>query len=125
MVYGHIKDLTRRAAADKIFRDTFNIAKKLKYGGYQRRYALVVYKCFDKKSSGNGIGNENMLDQKLAEELHNPINGKFKKRKVHANFTDNIWGTNLDDMQLISKSNNVFRFLLHVIDIFSKYGLFF
>ena len=34
---------------------------------------------------------------------------------------DNIWGANLADMQLISKFNKGFRFLLFVIDIFSKY----
>ena len=36
-------------------------------------------------------------------------------------FKDNIWGTDLADMQLISKFNKGFRFLLCVIDIFSKY----
>ena len=34
---------------------------------------------------------------------------------------DNIWGADLVDMQLISKFNESFRFLLFVIDIFSKY----
>ena len=34
---------------------------------------------------------------------------------------DNIWGANLADMQLISKFNKGFGFLLCVIDIFSKY----
>ena len=34
----------------------------------------------------------------------------------------NIWGVDLADMQLISKSNKEFRFLLCVIDIFSKYA---
>ena len=34
---------------------------------------------------------------------------------------DNIWGADLADMQLFSKFNKGFRFLLCVIDIFSKY----
>ena len=33
-----------------------------------------------------------------------------------------IWGADLADMQLISKFNTGFRFLLCVIDIFSKYA---
>ena len=37
---------------------------------------------------------------------------------------DNIWGADLDDMQLISKLNKGIRFLLCVIDIFSKYTWF-
>ena len=34
---------------------------------------------------------------------------------------DNIWGADLADMKLISKIDKGFRFLLCVIDIFSKY----
>ena len=59
--------------------------------------------------------------QKLAEELHKPIVRKFRKRTVYSTFKDNIWDTDLADMQLISKFNKEFRFLLCVIDIFNKY----
>ena len=40
--------------------------------------------------------------------------------KVYSGFKDNIWGVDLADMPLISKFNKGFRFLLCVIDIFSK-----
>ena len=36
-------------------------------------------------------------------------------------FIDNIWGTDLKDMQLISQFNKGFQFLLCVIEIYSKY----
>ena len=50
IAYGDCKDLTRRTAADKVFRDkTFNIAKNPKYDGYQRGLASMVYKFFDKR----------------------------------------------------------------------------
>ena len=61
-----------------------------------------------------------MSDQRLAEELRKLIIRKFKKRKVHSTFIDNIWIVDLADMQLISKFNIGFRFLLCIIDIFSK-----
>ena len=115
----------------------FNIDKNLKYDGYQRRLASMVYKFFDRKTygtrtrsgtlamqnkfAGSGIKNENMSDQQLAEELHNPIIRKFEKRKVHSSFLDNIWGANLADMQLLSKCNKGIRFLSYAIDTFSKY----
>ena len=41
---------------------------------------------------------------------------------MYSSFRDNIWGTDLADMQLLSKFNKGFRFLLCVIDIFSKYA---
>ena len=40
---------------------------------------------------------------------------------MQSSFIDNIWGADLADMQLISKCNKGVRFLLCVIDIYSKY----
>ena len=42
------------------------------------------------KNSG-GTGKDGSISNKeLAEDLHKKIVGKFKKRKVHATFIDNI-----------------------------------
>ena len=125
MAYGDLKDLGRRTASDKVLRDkAFNIAKNPKYDEYQRGLASMVYKFFDKKTTDRGINmdtnNESPLD--LAEELHKPIIRKFKNRTVYSGFKDKIWGADLADTQLISKFNKGFRFLLCVIDIFSKYA---
>ena len=59
------------------------------------------YKSFDKQNSGETIENENMSNKELAEELHKLIIRKYKKRKVQSSFIDNIWDTDLTDMQLI------------------------
>ena len=108
MAYGDFEDLTRRAASDKILCDkAFNIAKYLKYDGYQRGFASMVYKLFDKKMSdthecsetiatqnkfaGGTIKNEIMSNKELAEELHISIIRKFRKQKVYSPFIDNIW----------------------------------
>ena len=43
MAYGDFKDLLRRIASDKTLHDkAFNIAKNLKYDGYQRGLASMV-----------------------------------------------------------------------------------
>ena len=127
--YGGFKDLKRRTAADKVLRDkAFNIAKNPKHDGYQTGLASMAYKFFDKKTKGSGVTLANISaiksipqNEQLAEELHKPIIRKFQKRKVYSAFKDNIWASNLADMQLISKFNKGFRFLLCVIDIYSKY----
>ena len=80
----------------------------------------MVSKCFDKKASGSGIKSIPQ-NKELAEELHKLITKKLIKRKGYSGFEDNIWGVDLADMQLISKFNKGFRYLLCVIDIFSKY----
>ena len=89
----------------------------------------MVYKFFDKKFAGSGVtalankaafNNEIKQNLQLAEELHKPIIRNFKKRTVYSGFKDNIWGADLADMQSIKKLNKETRFLLCVIDIFSK-----
>ena len=80
----------------------------------------MVYKFFNKKSTGSGV---NMpLEFNEQQNYTNQLLENFKKGKVYSGFKDNIWGANLADMQLISKFNKGFRFLLCVIDIFSKYA---
>ena len=128
MTYGDFKDLTKRTAADNVLRDkAFNIAKNPKYDGYQRGLASMVYKFFDKKTKGSGVTLANKSipqNEQLAEELHKPIIRKFKIREVYSKtaFKDNIWAADLADMQLISKFNKGFRFLLCALDIYSKYA---
>ena len=86
MAYGDFKDLAERTASDKVLKDkAFNIAKNPKYDGYQREFASMVYKFFDKKSAsfsyksmasigGNMHANKSAFNnEKLAEELHKPI----------------------------------------------------
>ena len=122
MAYGDFKDLVKRTAADKVLRGkAFKIASDQKYDGYQRGLASMVYTFFDKKSQRKGLA-KNKKNIQLADELHKPIIKKFLKRKVYSAFKDNIWGVNLADMQLLSKFNKGFRFLLCVIDIFSKFA---
>ena len=121
MAYGKAKDLARRTQSVKILRDkAFKIASVPKYDGYQRGLASMVYKFFHKKYSASGIISE--ANYQLADELHTPIIRKFKKRKVYSSFTDNIWGVDLADMQLLSRYNKRIRYLLCTIDLFSKYA---
>ena len=62
--------------SDKILKDkAFKIASNPKYDGYQRELALMVYKFFDKKSSGSVVATErnyhlakNVIDR-LLEKL--------------------------------------------------------
>ena len=85
----------------------------------------MVYKFFDKKAKGSGVALANKSipqNEQLSEELHKPIFRKFKRREVYSAFKDNIWAADLADIQLISKFNKGFRFLLCVIDIYSKYA---
>ena len=77
----------------------------------------MVYKCFDKKiGSGEGVNEE------LVEKWHQPVIEKFKTRRVHARFKDNIWTSDLVEMGSLSSKNQGVKYLLRVIDVFTKYA---
>ena len=121
MAYGKTKDVAEKTQSDKVLRDNaFKIASDPKFDGYQSELASMVYKFFDKKSSGSGIANE--PNYQPVNELHKPIIQKFKKRIVYSSFRDNIWGVDLADMQSLSKYNKGIKYLLCAIDLFSKYA---
>ena len=70
MAYGKSKESTKRTQSDKVFRnEAFKIASDLKYDGYQRGLASIVYKFFDKKSSGRGAA-VTEPNYQPANELH-------------------------------------------------------
>ena len=82
MAYGDFKDLKRITYSDNVLRDkAFNIAKNPKYDGYQRGLASMVYKFFDKTSSGSSVNIPLEFSEQLAKELHKPIIKKLKKKK--------------------------------------------
>ena len=57
----------------------------------------MVYKLFNKKSSGGAIKPE--PNYQVSNELHRQVIRKFNRRKVYSSFKDNIWGVDLADMQ--------------------------
>ena len=79
----------------------------------------MVYKFFDKKSSGGGAKNENMSNQELDKQFVR----KLEKQKLYLFFKDNVCGADLADMKLISKYKKGYHFLLCIIDICSKYPI--
>ena len=120
--YSDSRDLTKRTTADKVLREkAFNFATYPKYDGYQRGLASMVYKFFDKHQK-EAVLNLCLKISNYPKNFINLLLENFKKRKVHWTFKSNIWVADLADMQLIRKYKKGVRFLLCVIDIFSKYA---
>ena len=124
--YADHEDLINRTEADKVLKDrAYNISSNPEYDGYQRGLASMVYRFFDKKSTGSGFKKlKNMARNSsiLADKRHKPIIRKFNKRKVYSQFKDNIWGVDLADMQSLSRKNKGIKYLLCAIDFYSKYA---
>ena len=85
----------------------------------------MVYKFFDKKSSGSGAAVTEPNYQLVNELHHRQIIRKFNERKVYSSFRDNIWGVDLADMESLSKYNREIKYLLCAVDLFSKYAIVF
>ena len=65
---------------------------------------------------------KNRFTNKLADELHHRVIKFFHKRRIYVNSIDQTWAVDLVDMQQYSKQNKHYKYLLAVIDVFSKYG---
>ena len=116
--YAKYKDSVNRKQSDITLKNkAYKIAVDPKIDGYQRSLAAIVYMFFNERTRGSGVNNN-----QLAEELHKPIIRNFKRRKVYSSFKDNIWGVDLADMTFISKFNKGIKYLLCVIDLFSRYA---
>ena len=121
--YGDHTDLINRAKSDEVLRDkAYDIGSIPEYDGYQKGLASMIYKFFDKKSTGSGINTTKPSSSILADELQKPIIEKFNKRKVYSQFKDNIWGVDLADMQSLSRKSKCVKYLLCAIDLYSNYA---
>ena len=100
--YADHKDLINRTEADKFLRDkAYDIATNPKCDGYQRGLASMVYKFFDKKSTGSDFKKlKNTAEPStlvrsssiLADERHKPIFNAFNKIIKQSNRKPNkIW----------------------------------
>ena len=59
MAYGKSKDLAKRIQSDKVLiYKAFRITSDPNHDGYQKGLASMVYKFFDKKSSGSSVATE-------------------------------------------------------------------
>ena len=63
-----------------------------------------------------------MSKRKIVEELHKAARRNFKRRRVITKGIDDLWQADLVDMSSYFNDNNNFKFLLTVIDTFSKFA---
>lgn len=134
VAYNLYKDREKRNIADRILADkALKIAQDARKNGYERAWAALVYKTFcegglTSKFQGGKLtarkkdGPSSETLKQLAEELHKPARRKFPRRRVRVQFVDETWGMDLVDLQKLNGQNDGYRYILSVIDIFSKYA---
>ena len=60
--------------------------------------------------------------QLLAKEVFSPQITKFRRERIIPLYKDETWSADLIDKSSLSKYNNNYKFILTVIDIFTKYA---
>lgn len=58
----------------------------------------------------------------LVDELHRPTRRNYQRRRVEVRGIDETWQADLVDMSQYTNYNKGYKFLLTIIDIFSKYA---
>ena len=58
----------------------------------------------------------------VPEELHKPIIKKYERRRVMVYNIDDIWSRDLINKVNIANSNKGYKYILTVIDTFTKYA---
>ena len=103
------------------------------------RYAILVAKVFSKTGidgvleflsctfSHDTLHNDQVMvggdwQDDLADELHKPKRVHFPRRKVDVYGKDDVWSADLVEMQPFSEYNEGIRYILNVIDIYTKYA---
>ena len=76
-----------------------------------------VWSIFLGKKTGSGKN----VNEEIAEELHKTVIKKFQRRKVYARFKGNLWVADLAEIESFSSKNKSVKYLLCVIDVFTKY----
>lgn len=62
------------------------------------------------------------MEEQETYNLHKPVRKSFQRNRIIVYGIDDTWQADLIDLQNIAKENNNNRYLLSVIDVFSKYA---
>ena len=58
----------------------------------------------------------------IADEIHKPVKRVFPRRRVHADRKDQVWSMDLADMQEWKADNDGERYILTVVDVFTRFA---
>ena len=127
-----VLNLKKTLEADNLHTDDFTEEKNNKlleelYFSLESPSAFSGVNNFYKvaKSRNPSITLENVkqfLSKQLSYSLHKPIARRFSTRPVMVYYVDEQWQIDLVDMSKLSKANKGFKYLMVVIDVFSKYA---
>lgn len=110
---------TRNISDSALAHRADEIARNSAYDNVQRKDANFIAGIMKTKAKlGLGLA----WNEELANELHAPVKRKFQRRRVISYGIDDVWSCDLVEMQEWKKQNKGYRYILNVVDVFSKYA---
>ena len=97
---------------------SYNPKSSVAFSGAHRLYLAAK----QKKKNVTPQKVREWLEKQTSYTLHKPIQRRFRRRRVIVAGIDHQWQADLADVSSLQKQNNGFRYLLCVIDVFSKYA---
>ena len=91
------------------------------YGGVERLYRPAVE---DQVPYITRNAVREILSRQLAYTLHKPARRHFPLNRIYVGSIDKQWQADLADLVGLQRDNNGNRYILTVIDVFSKYAWF-
>ena len=98
--------------------DYYSVREPGSYGGVNALRRLM-------RAKGERVTQKQTTDwlaEQEAYNLHKPVRRRFVRRKIFSRGIDYLWQADLADMTHLAEHNDSFRYLLTVIDVFSKYA---
>ena len=95
----------------------YNPSHPASFGGVNNLYKYA--KLEDPNIKLNNV--LNWLKQQNVYTLHRPARKHFTRNRIYVSQIDEQWEADLVDMQEHSRENNGYKYLLVIIDVFSKY----
>jgi hypothetical protein len=96
----------------------YDVRQPGSYGGVQALYRLMKMK--DPTVTKKRV--VDWLSEQQTYSLHKPVRRRFARRKIYSRDIDYLWQADLVDMSHLADNNDGYRYLLTVIDVFSKYA---
>ena len=90
----------------------FNPKEPSSFGGVQRLSKASGVKSGDVKK---------WLARQVVYTLHKPVRYHFQRRKTIAYGINELWQSDLLDMQKLARYNKGYRYILTIIDVMSRY----
>ena len=98
--------------------DYYSVREPGSYGGVNALRRLM-------RAKGERVTQKQATDwlaEQEAYSLHKPVRRRFARRRIFSRGIDYLWQADLADMTHLAEHNDGFRYLLTVIDVFSKYA---